>query len=88
MRSSQDPALIRALASELKARRAALGISQDELALRGGLNRTFVAKLELAKTSPSLSSLFRLSSGLSTEPWELILAVQHRYDVERRMTAD
>lgn len=83
MRSSQDPALLRALASELKARRAALGISQDELALTAGINRTFVAKLELAKTSPSLSSLFRLSVGLRVEPWELIHAVQRRYDVER-----
>ncbi|MGJ7491439.1 helix-turn-helix domain-containing protein [Variovorax sp. ZT4R33] len=84
MRSSQDPALLKALASELKARRAALGMSQDELAFSAGINRTFVAKLELATTSPSLSSLFRLSNGLNAEPWELILAVQQRYEVEVR----
>ena len=87
MRSSQDPALLRALAAELRARRAGLGMSQDELAFTAGINRTFVAKLELAKTSPSLSSLFRLASGLCVEPWELILAVQQRYDVEMRTKA-
>lgn len=87
MRSSQDPALLKALAAELKARRAGLGMSQDELAFAAGINRTFVAKLELAKTSPSLSSLFRLSNGLDAEPWELILSVQQRYELELRTKA-
>jgi transcriptional regulator with XRE-family HTH domain len=82
MRSSQDPALLKAFASELKARRAVLRISQDELAFAAGINRTFLAKLELGKTSLSLSSLFRLSDGLGAEPWELMLAVQQRYEVE------
>ena len=82
MRSSQDPALLKAFAAELKAQRAVLRISQDELAFAAGINRTFVAKLELGKTSLSLSSLFRLADGLGAEPWELILAVQQRYEVE------
>ena len=84
MRSNQDPALLRAFAAELKARRDLQNInSQDALAFAANLNRTFVAKLELAQTSPSLTSLFRLAEGLRVEPWELVLSVQERYETEK-----
>ena len=82
MRSNQDPALLKAFAAELKARRAALKISQEGLAYASEVNRTFVAKLELATTSPSLTSLFRLANGLEITPWELVLSVQERYEKE------
>lgn len=82
MRSNQDPALLKAFAAELKARRAALEISQETLAHASEVNRTFVAKLELATTSPSLTSLFRLANGLELSPWELVLSVQERYEKE------
>lgn len=82
MRSNQDPALLRAFAAELKARRAALNISQEGLAHASEVNRTFVAKLELATTSPSLTSIFRLANGLQIAPWELVLSLQERYEKE------
>ncbi|MBB3180078.1 helix-turn-helix domain-containing protein [Variovorax sp. Sphag1AA] len=82
MRSNQDPALLRAFAAELKARRGALAINQETLAYASELNRTFVAKLELATTSPSLTTLFRLANGLEIAPWELVLSVQERYEKE------
>lgn len=82
MRSNQDPALLRAFAAELKARRAALDISQEALAYASEVNRTFVAKLELATTSPSLTSIFRLANGLQIAPWELVLSLQERYEKE------
>ncbi|MEJ8814275.1 helix-turn-helix transcriptional regulator [Variovorax ureilyticus] len=84
MRSNQDPALLRAFAAELKARRAAIKISQDALAYEGHVNRSFLAKLEVAKTSPSLTSLFRLAKGLQVEPGDLIHAVDKRYRKELR----
>jgi predicted transcriptional regulator len=84
MRSHQDPALLRSLAAEIKARRAQLGIpSQEALADAADLNRTFIAKLEVAQTSPSLTSLFQLAAGLQAEPWELVLSVQQRYEKEK-----
>jgi transcriptional regulator with XRE-family HTH domain len=82
MRSHQDPNLLKAFAAELKARRDALKFNQDDLAFAAGVNRTFVAKIEVAKSSPSLSSLFRIARGLEVEPWELVLAVQERYEKE------
>ena len=82
MRSNQDPALLRAFAAEIKARRATLKINQEDLAYAAEVNRTFVAKLELATTSPSLTTLFRLANGLEIAPWELVLSVQERYEKE------
>ena len=46
MRSTQNPALLKAFAAELKARRAVRGFNQEELGFASGLNRTFIAKLE------------------------------------------
>jgi transcriptional regulator with XRE-family HTH domain len=84
MRSTQDPALLRAFAAELKARRAELGFNQEELAFAAGLNRTFVAKLETATTSPSLTSLVSLCVGLTVDPPELMQSLMKRYKKELR----
>jgi transcriptional regulator with XRE-family HTH domain len=80
---SPDENVLRAFAAEVKARRGVLGISQEELAFRAGMNRTFIAKMELAKNQPTLTSLFRLANGLETEAGELLAAVQVRYEIER-----
>ncbi len=53
--------LLNALGDELRFRRKGLGISQEELAHRAGVNRTYVAKLELAKNQPTLQILYKLS---------------------------
>jgi len=82
MRSNQDPALLRAFAAEIKARRVALAFSQEELAFASGVNRTFVAKLELGQTSPSLTTFFRLAEGLQAEPDEVIQSTAKRYKKE------
>jgi transcriptional regulator with XRE-family HTH domain len=84
MRSNQDPELLRAFAAELKLRRASLGINQDEFAYEAGVNRSFVAKLEVGTSSPSLTTLFRIAEGLRVEPAELIQSVSRRYQKELR----
>lgn len=86
MRSSQNLALMKAFAAELKARRSALAISQEELAHRCSVNRTFVAKLELAQNQPSLSVLLKISVGLEIELPELIRVTLLRYGKELRAT--
>ncbi|CAN7393906.1 MULTISPECIES: helix-turn-helix domain-containing protein [unclassified Variovorax] len=84
MRSNQDPALLQAFAAELKVRRASLGINQDELAYESGVNRSFVAKLEVGTSSPSLTTLFRIAEGLHAQPADLIQSVSKRYQKELR----
>lgn len=70
--ASRDDPLINAFASELKGRRQAIGISQEELAHRAQVNRTYVAKLELGQNQPTLTTLSRLAAGLSMGLVELI----------------
>ena len=48
---TRDEALIAAFADELRSRRAALRLSQEELAHRAGVIRTYIAKLELVRIS-------------------------------------
>lgn len=75
----RDELLIRAFAAELKARRAALEMSQEELAHRAEVNRTYIAKLELAQNQPTLSVLYRLAGALDCELSELLQTVVGRY---------
>jgi len=84
MRTEQNPPLLKALAAEVKARRGALQISQDELAYRCGLSRTFLGKIEIAQSQPSLSALFKLADGLEVGPDELLKAVKVRLRKEER----
>lgn len=52
------------IAREVRAHRQRLGISAAELASRTGMSRGMISKIESAATSPSLSTLQRLATGL------------------------
>ena len=84
MRITQNIELMKAFEAELKARRGQLGVSQDELAHRCDVNRTFVAKIELAQNQPSLTVLLRLAKGLEVELPELMRLTLQRYEAEKR----
>lgn len=87
MRKPRDEAILSALASEIKSRRHALGISQDELAYRADLSRTFVGKMELAQSQPALNALFHLAAALETDPADFIKSIWTRVHKERRRPA-
>lgn len=86
MRTAQNLELMRAFAAELKARRSELGISQEDLAHRSDVNRTFVAKLELAQNQPTLTVLLKLAGGLEVELPELLQVTLKRYKTEMRLS--
>lgn len=75
----QNPKLIAAFASELKYRRGLARISQDELARRAEINRTFIAKLELAQSQPTLTVLDDIARALNRDLPGLIAGVFSRY---------
>ena len=52
------------LGDAIKRKRSALGISQEELAARAGLHRTYVSDLERGARNPSLESVERLARAL------------------------
>ena len=68
MRSVADRALLRALAAEVKARRGALRISQEELAHRAELSRTFIGRIEVGSSQLSLTGIVALAKALEVAP--------------------
>ena len=48
------------------------GLSQEQLGLEADLQRIYVSKLELGQQQPSLTTIFKLASGLQCSASELI----------------
>lgn len=48
----------------IKQRRAELGISQEELAFRSGLHRTYISDIERGTRNPSLENIEKLAKAL------------------------
>jgi transcriptional regulator with XRE-family HTH domain len=60
------------LARNLKRYRKAEGLSQEELAHRVGIDRTYVSSLERRVYAASLDLLDRLAKALNVEPADLL----------------
>jgi transcriptional regulator with XRE-family HTH domain len=67
-RSQAHAALGRAV-REFRIRRH---ISQEELAHRSGMHRTYLGGIERGERNPSYDNLLRLASGLGVRPSELL----------------
>lgn len=52
--------------------RAQRRISQEELAHRSGMHRTYLGGIERGERNPSYDNLLRLASGLGVRPSELL----------------
>lgn len=52
------------LGAAIKSERSALGISQEELAYRAGLHRTYISDVERGARNPSIESIERLAGAL------------------------
>jgi transcriptional regulator with XRE-family HTH domain len=64
----------------LKHHRQALGISQEELADRCGLHRTYISLLERGLKSASLKALLALGVALKTPPHSLVKEAEKSTD--------
>ncbi len=56
----------------LRSLRAVKGISQEELAERSGLNRTYVGSVERGERNVSLLNIYKLAAALSVAPSTLL----------------
>lgn len=74
----RDEALVEAFAAALRDLRQQIGLSQEQLALRASVDRSFVGKLESGKHQPSLAVIFSLAEALGTSPEHLVAVVQKR----------
>lgn len=62
----------------VRARRAERRISQEELAARSGLHRTYVSGIERGERNLSLASILKLAEALEVNPAELFRGVSRR----------
>lgn len=66
------------LAVQVKARRKAMGLSQEKLALDAEIDRTYVSQIERGLINPSLKVLWRLSIVLQVDINSLLSPVRNR----------
>ena len=62
----------------VRRRREAAGVSQEDLADRAGLHRTYISLVERGLRNPSLEAIAKLASGLGTSMASLIGEVESR----------
>lgn len=65
--------LVRALSENLIRLRTQSGVSQESLALKAAIDRTFVSKIERRKANPSLATLCALASALEVKTISLLV---------------
>ena len=68
----RNPVLQESFGSVLRQLRVEKGLSQEDLALEAGLDRTFVSMLERGLRQPTLSSLFAIASALRTRASRIV----------------
>lgn len=70
--------------SVLKRLREVRGISQEELAFRTGLDRTYVSMLERNRRLPSLATVEKISAALAMKPSRFIKMVEDACDCKAK----
>ena len=75
-KSSGD--ILRAFGQALRARREALELSQEELAFRSEVHRTYISELERGIKNPSMTTLQKLSVALGTTKTALVRETERR----------
>ena len=63
---------LKLLGDSVRKRRQKLGISQEELADKAGLHRTYIGGVERGERNIGFLNLVRLARALGGDPWELL----------------
>ena len=70
----QNCRLVAVFAENVRRRRLALGFSQEELAEKAGVHRTYVGMLERAEKNVTIYNIERIATALKVEPASLLQA--------------
>jgi transcriptional regulator with XRE-family HTH domain len=63
----------RIFATNVRRLRVAAGLSQEALADRAGLHRTYISSIERAERNVSLQNIFGIAEALGVNPGDLIM---------------
>jgi transcriptional regulator with XRE-family HTH domain len=63
----------------IKRRRTIAGLSQEELAFRAGVDRTFVSRLEKGVRQPTITTIIALAEALGTSAVKLVKETEDEY---------
>jgi len=66
----------RNLGDVIRAERLALGLSQEELAERCQLHRTYIGSVERGERNISIQNVVRIANALNSRVWTLIRAAE------------
>ena len=72
MAAARPSKLRRVFADRVRARRKELNLSQEELADRAEVHRTFIGHVERAESNVSLDNIARISEALGVPAFELL----------------
>ena len=67
-----------AIGAKLRAVREKLGMSQEEVAERAGVDRTYISILERGLKSPTLDTMEKICAALGTLPERVIEAARRK----------
>lgn len=72
------PALKLALSANIKRIRKEQGISQEKLALKADMDRSYMSELERCLANPSIEALLRIANALEVAPSDLLQLIRRK----------
>jgi len=69
---NREVAILEAFGNNVATRRRELGLSQEGLAERAGLHRTYVGSVERGERNPALKSIVKIARALGVDPGDLL----------------
>ncbi|AXG12144.1 helix-turn-helix domain-containing protein [Intrasporangium calvum] len=69
---TEDHTALQAFGQRVRSVRGASGLSQESMAHRCGLHRTYYSAIERGERNVSLLNLLKLARGLSVDPGQLV----------------
>lgn len=64
--------VLRKLGDAIRTAREQQGISQEELAFRCGLHRTYVGSIERSERNVALENIVKIAKALEIDAWQLL----------------
>lgn len=71
--------LAKAIGERIRHRRKARGLSQDDLALLSGIDRSYVGRIERGEVNITVEKLYRIATVLACDPAILLPAATELY---------